>query len=127
MTEIPKTALIIERDLFFVAKIREPLVSAGWEVRAVRSADDARARLAGDAPPSIVVVHFGVADVAWEQIIASAKAAQVPVLAYGSHDDLAAQQAARAAGATRVVANAKLAGNVLDLVERTINQQPVGE
>ena len=126
MTEAPKTALILERDLFFVAKIREPLSSAGWSVRVAKSADDVQARLA-DAPPTIVIVHFGAAGVAWEQAIAAARVAHVPVLAYGSHDDMAAQQAAREAGATRVIANAKLAGGLLDLVERTINHQPIGE
>ncbi len=124
MTEAPRTALILERDLFFIAKIREPLASAGWEVRVAKSADDVQARLAGDAPPSIVVVHYGVTGVAWEQAIAAARAAQVPVLAYGSHDDMTAQQAARAAGATRVIANAKLAGDLLSLVERTLNHAP---
>jgi uncharacterized protein YidB (DUF937 family) len=55
-------------------------------------------------------------------MIAQAKAAQVPTLAFGSHVDLEAQQAARRAGADRVISNSKLAKDLPAIVERMVSQ-----
>ena len=57
-----------------------------------------------------------------EQVIAEAKAAQVPTLAFGSHIDLEAQQAARRAGADRVISNSKLAKDLPGIVERMLSK-----
>ena len=125
MTKVPNTALVLERDLFFVVKIRETLTSAGYTVSVAKTADDLRARLAADTPlPAIVLVHFGVPQVEWQAAIAATVAMGVPVLAYGQHVDIAGQQAARAAGATRVIANSKLSADLPGQVERTIARQP---
>lgn len=124
MTDAPGEALVLERDLFFVAKIRETLTSAGGAARTVKTVDDLRVRLAGDVLPAIVLVHFGVPQVAWEEAITAAVAAGLPVLAYGAHVDIAAQQAARTAGATRVITNSKLAGDLLGQIAQTIARLP---
>jgi hypothetical protein len=44
----------------------------------------------------------------------------VPVIAFGSHVDLETQAEARKAGATRVIANSKLAMDLPGAVERAI-------
>jgi DNA-binding NarL/FixJ family response regulator len=112
-------ALVLERDLFFVAKIRETLKAAGRTCVMVKSVEDLAAQMT-QSPPSIVLVHIGVAGIDWERAITLARAAGVPVLAYGSHVDIAAQRAARAAGATRVIANSKLAADLPGQLDRTL-------
>lgn len=112
--------LLLERDLFFVAKVRETLKAAGHGCQVAKTAEDFAARLVKNPPPSAALVHFGAAGVDWVGAVGAAKAAGVPVLAYGSHVDIADQTAARAAGATRVIANSKLAGDLVRQIEATI-------
>ena len=115
-----KKILLLEKDLFFIVKVRDTLGYAGYETQVARSAEDFARKLAA-AMPALAIVHTGLAGVDWEQVIRQAKAAQVPTLAFGSHIDLEAQQAARRAGADRVIANSKLANNLTAIVERMTN------
>lgn len=116
-----KKVLLLERDLFFVVKVRDTLSHLGYETQVARGAEDFTRKLAADTP-ALAMVHTGLAGVDWEQVIAEAKAAQVPTLAFGSHIDLEAQQAARRAGADRVIANSKLAKDLPAIVERMLNR-----
>ncbi len=116
-----KKILLLEKDLFFIVKVRDTLSHAGYETQVARSAEDFARKLAA-ATPALAIVHTGLAGVDWEQVIRQAKAAQVPTLAFGSHIDLEAQQAARRAGADRVIANSKLASNLIAIVERMLNK-----
>jgi DNA-binding response OmpR family regulator len=116
MTDI----LLLERDLFFVAKVREMLKQAGRACLVVKTVEDFAAHLADAPRPVAALVHFGAAGVDWEEAIRAAHAAGVPVLAYGAHVDIAKQTAARAAGATRVIPNSKLANDLMGQINRTI-------
>jgi hypothetical protein len=46
----------------------------------------------------------------------------VPVIAFGSHVDLETQAEARKAGATRVIANSKLAADLPGIVQRALRK-----
>lgn len=116
-----RTVLLLERDLFFSVKVRDTLSHAGYETQVARSAEDFGRKLTAGAP-ALAIVHTGLAGVDWEQVIAQAKAARVPTLAFGSHVDLEAQQAARRAGADRVISNSKLAKDLPAIVERMVSQ-----
>ena len=116
-----RTVLLLERDLFFIVKVRDTLSHAGYETQVARSAEDFARKLAAGSP-ALVIVHTGLVGVDWEQVIARAKAAQVPTLAFGSHVDLEAQQAARRAGADRVISNSKLAKDLPAIAERVVSQ-----
>ncbi len=116
-----KKVLLLERDLFFVVKVRDTLSHLGYETQVARGAEDFARKLAAETP-ALAMVHTGLAGVDWEQVIAEAKAAQVPTLAFGSHIDLEAQQAARRAGADRVIANSKLAKDLPAIVERMLSK-----
>ncbi len=120
-----KTILLLERDLFFSVKVRDTLSHLGYATQVARSEEDFARKLA-TAAPALAIVHTGLAGVAWEQVIAQAKAAAVPILAFGSHVDLEAQQAARRAGADRVISNSKLATDLPAIVERLVNQGSTG-
>lgn len=58
----------------------------------------------------------------WEPLIRAARAAGVPVLAFGSHVDLAARDAAVAAGASRVVAKSKFSMSFPELIAELMPQ-----
>jgi DNA-binding NarL/FixJ family response regulator len=113
------TVLLLERDLFFSVKIRDTLRHLDYETVVARNEDDFARKLAVSAP-ALAIINIATAGVAWERVIAQARAADVPVLAFGPHVDLEAQQQARQAGANRVVSNSKLAKDLPAIVGRVL-------
>ncbi len=114
-----KPVILLDTDLFFVVKVRTTLQHAGYDVRTARSLADFTRRLAADAPV-LALVNTAIAGVDWRAAIVAAREARLPVIAFGSHVDLETQQAARDAGATRVIANSKLAADLPGIVARTL-------
>jgi len=107
--------LLLESDLFFSEKIRTTLRHLGYEAVVARNLAEFEQRLS-TVSPMLVMVGSGSARVSWEEAIRRAKAVGCPVLAFGAHVDLAAQAAAREAGADRVVANSKLVADLPRLI-----------
>ena len=119
------TVLLLERDLFFSVKIRDTLRHLNYETVTARNEEDFARKLIASVP-KLAIVNIATAGVAWEQVIAQARAADVLVLAFGPHVDLEAQQQARQAGANRVVSNSKLAKDLPAIVERMLAGGPGG-
>lgn len=117
--ETGATVVLFDTDLFFVVKVRTMLQHAGYAVVTARSIDDFTRKLAGDAP-RLALVNTANAALDWRGAIAAARAAAIPVVAFGSHVDLETQQQARQAGATRVIANSRLATDLPGIVARTL-------
>jgi DNA-binding response OmpR family regulator len=118
--DAPMRVLLLERDLFFSVKIRDTLRHSGYETVTARGEEDFARKLAVNTP-ALAIINTSLAGVAWERVIAAAKAAGVPTLAFGAHVDLEAQQAARRAGADRVISNSKLAKDLPAIVERLVH------
>ncbi|MGH2514455.1 MAG: hypothetical protein ACRDHP_02260 [Ktedonobacterales bacterium] len=114
-------ALLLDSDLFFAVKVTDTLKHAGYDTKTLRRAEDFAAALAAEAP-ALALVHTGARGLDWRAGIAAAVAASVPVVAFGSHVDLAAQQEARDLGATSVIANSKLAADLPGVVARTLSR-----
>jgi CheY-like chemotaxis protein len=122
-TNGPIRVLAVVHDLFFAIRIRDTLRPRGYQVEVAKSADALRQALAVPAGlPALIIVDLAFAASDPPGLIAGLKAdpatAALPILAFGSHLDHAARDAARAAGADRVVANSKLAADLPDLVSR---------
>ncbi len=115
-SQAQRTALLLDNDLFFVAKISATLKHAGYATRTARTLDAFAQGLADK--PEIALVNTAARGVDWRTGIAAARKAGVPVIAFGSHVDLETQAEARKAGATRVIANSKLATDLPGIVER---------
>ena len=114
-----QAVILLDTDLFFVVKVRTTLQHAGYDVRTARSLADFTQRLVADTP-ALALVNTAIAGVDWRAAIVAAREAHIPVIAFGSHVDLERQQAAREAGATRVIANSKLAADLPGIVARTL-------
>lgn len=112
--------LLYETDLFFVVKIRTTLQHAGYEVITARTLVDFTRRLA-DNVPRLALVNTANPALDWQGAIAAARAANVPVVAFGSHVDLETQEQARQAGATRVITNSRLAADLPGIVARALH------
>ncbi len=116
------TALLLESDLFFRVKVTETLRHSGYATLAARTLADFTARLASDAP-TLALVNTAIRGGGWREAIVAAREAGVPVIAFGPHVDLGTQEAARQAGATRVISNSKLASDLPGIVARTLRGQ----
>jgi hypothetical protein len=107
-------AALYSPDLMFLVRLQGLARAAGYRPVAVRNGGD----LAG---ASVLVVNLsGFGD--WPSLIAAAVKAQLPVIAFGPHMDAEGRQRAKAAGATRVIANSNLDRSLpqilLELAER---------
>ena len=113
----------VVRDLFFAIRIRDTLRPHGYAVEVVKSVDALHQALATPAEsPALIIVDLAFAAADPPGLIAGLKAdpatASLPILAFGSHLDHASRDAAKTAGAKRVVANSKLAEDLPELVNR---------
>src|SRR5215471_7040550 len=117
-----RSALLLDNDLFFVAKITTTLKHAGYATRAARTLDAFTQGLAAmpESKPDIALVNTAARGIDWRAGIAAAREAGVPVIAFGSHVDVETQAEARKAGATRVIANSKVATDLPGIVERAL-------
>ena len=120
-SDTARLALLLDNDLFFSVKVADTLKHAGYQTRTARSGDDFAAALAASLP-AVVLVNTGGRGLDWRAGIRAAREADVPVVAFGSHIDLATQDEARKLGATSVIANSKLAGDLASVIERAIRR-----
>lgn len=114
--------IAVVRDLFFAIRIRDTLATRGYRVDVAKSRAALDAMLAEGELPALVIVDLAFVASEPPALIAALRAAPrtaaVPILAFGSHLDQGARDAAKAAGADRVVANSKLAEALPELVAR---------
>jgi DNA-binding response OmpR family regulator len=124
---VSQHVLALEKDLFFAVRIRDTLRHHGMQTRIVRTLEAFEQGLTpgeGDRPV-LVIVNISTQGLDWEEAIRRARACAYPVLAFGSHVDVDARARALAAGARRVVANAKFASDLPGLVRRVL-EAPTG-
>lgn len=114
--------IAVVRDLFFAIRIRETLAPRGYRVDVAKSREALDTLIATDPLPALMIVDLAFVASDPPALIAALRAAPrtatLPILAFGSHLDRAARDAAKEAGADRVVANSKLAEALPELVER---------
>ena len=115
--------LSLDTDLFFAVKVADTLRHAGYETRTVRTLDTFLAALA--VGPAVALVNTAAHGIDWRAAIAAAAISGIPIVAFGSHVDLAAQEEARRAGATSVISNSKLASDLPGVVARTLHRNRV--
>ncbi|MBV8694877.1 MAG: hypothetical protein JO125_14510 [Chloroflexi bacterium] len=115
--------LALEKDLFFAVRMRDTLKHHAMEVIIVRTlaAFEQRLMSTEDEKPVLAIVNIATLGVDWAAAIRAARTRTIPVLAFGSHMDLAARAKALEAGAQRVVANSKFTSDMLGLVRQMLN------
>lgn len=110
------TIIALVPDLMFGLRVRDVLRQLGYIALVHEQAGAAQAALRADLALLIVDLRESVAGVTALVQAAKALDSTLPVLAFGSHVDVERQQAARAAGCDRVVANSKFSNDLPTLV-----------
>ena len=116
-----RRALLLDPDLFFAVKVGATLKHIGVATTTVRSEGEWTRRVNAERF-DLALVNTAARGVAWEQAIGAARTYGLPVIAYGSHVDTETMARARAAGATRVIANSKLATDLPAIVAQTLQR-----
>jgi CheY-like chemotaxis protein len=113
-------------DLLFLSRIREAARAAAVEVRAVRGAADLVAAARGGA--RLVLVDADGERLPWAEALAAlrseADCGSVPVVAFVSHVRQDRAEAARAAGASRVLARSAFLKELSQLVAQAAAESP---
>jgi len=113
-----RTLLSLTRDLFFEVRISAMASRAGWHCVAMQEYVNPTEVVPRVRPDIILVEQHAQGD-RWLELIHAARTADhgpIPVIAFGSHMDLEARDAALAAGAATVVANSRLSRDLLTLL-----------
>jgi hypothetical protein len=113
-----RKALLYIPDLFFLPRVADALAHLGFTTSDIGPRADPADLLAG---ASLLVVQLEGPPGVWRQLIAGARAAGVPVLAFGRHTEAEALRAARHAGAGKVVPNSELVTGLPELVQQLMS------
>jgi CheY-like chemotaxis protein len=112
----------LTQDLFFGVRIEDAIRRAGARPRLVGHGDEWAMVLA--ARPALALIEMGHGDAAWHEVIRGLKATPAGrdtlVVAFGSHLDTAARQAARQAGCDHVWAKSHLTEELPTLLARVV-------
>ena len=111
-----KRALLYIPDLFFAPRIADALAHLGFTTSEVGLRDDPSAML----PAALLVVQLEGAPGVWRELITRARAANIPVLAFGRHTEAETLRAARQAGADKAVPNSELVTGLPLLIEQLL-------
>ena len=109
------------RDLFFGVRLAEGLALLQVDARTFPATPDVRSLQ--DAALALVDLSAAVAH--WQPLLEAARAAHVPVLAFGSHMDQGRWRLARSFGAAKIVANSQLMAHFPELVRRVMRSGPI--
>ncbi len=112
----------LTQDLFFGVRLGDAIRRAGARPRLVSNGDELAAALV--ARPALAFIELGHSDAAWHEVIRGLKATPAGrdtlVVAFGSHLDTTARQAARRAGCDHVWAKSHLTEELPTLLARVV-------
>ncbi len=119
-----RRALLLDNDLFFSVKVTDTLSHIGIQTQTVRRLEDFVQALSAD-PPLIALVNTAARNIDWASGISAATGARIRCIAFGPHVDRATQEAARQAGATRVLSNSRLSTDLPAIVGRMLRADAI--
>lgn len=116
-----RTVAVLERDLFFGVRIADAVKAAGARPILVEDAAALWDAIAGW--PALVIIDLAAPG--WEEPLRRTRnlphTRAIPVVAFGSHVDTGALQAARAAGATHAWARSRFVSELPDLLREVLH------
>lgn len=116
---------VVVRDLFFAERVENALRQLGHQVKVTDISQEGKADLPAGA--DLLLVDLEAEEPALSAIEAAHRAG-IRVLAFGPHTEVELWQAAKAAGADRVVAKSKLTTAFADLIaQMTQSDRKEGE
>lgn len=118
--EPPVAGVLLSRDLMFTVKITGTARELGFRVVVAGDPERASAMITENRPKAVFVDLAAGALVAPESLVSLQRAAgpETPFIAFGSHVDVQALAAARAAGCREVMPRSKFSAELPDIIRR---------
>jgi PleD family two-component response regulator len=124
-----KTILVAVTDIFFYTKVRDALLSKGYQLEKVRAQQDL-AEKAFSMNPIAVILNMNDQTLdafqALETLKADARLKAIPVLAFANHEEVDTWNRAKALGVSKIVSRNEFSARTKDLVEEVISGERQG-
>jgi PleD family two-component response regulator len=118
-----KTILVGVTDIFFYTKIRDALMSKGYQIERARAQEDI-AEKAAAAIPSAFIMNMNDdrldAFQALETLKADERMKTIPILAFANHEEIDTFHRAKSLGVTKIVSRNEFSSRLKDLIEEVV-------
>lgn len=115
-----KTVLVAVTDIFFYTKVRDALLSKGYQLEKARTQQDIADKAAAVSPMAIILnMNDQVLDAfqALETLKADPRLKDIPTLAFANHEEVDTWNRAKALGVTKIVSRNEFSARTKDLVD----------
>lgn len=123
------TILVAVTDIFFYTKVRDALLSKGYQLEKVRAQQDF-AEKASSMNPIAVILNMNDQTLDAFQVLetlkADARLKAIPVLAFANHEEVDTWNRAKALGVSKIVSRNEFSARTKDLVEEVISGERQG-
>jgi PleD family two-component response regulator len=121
-----KTILVGVTDIFFYTKVRDALMSKGYQIERARTQQEVAEKASATIPSAFIVNmnddRFDALQ-ALETLKADARLKTIPILAFANHEEVDTFNRARALGVTKIVSRNEFSSRLKDLVEEVVSSQ----
>jgi len=123
---IQKTILVGVTDIFFYTKVRDALMSKGYQIERARTQQDIVEKASATIPSAFILnMNDDKLDAfqGLETLKADARLKTIPILAFANHEEVDTFNRARALGVTKIVSRNEFSTRLKDLIEELISGQ----
>lgn len=117
-----KTILVAVTDIFFYTKVRDALMSKGYQIERARTQQDIAEK--ASTIPSAFILNMNDETLnafqALETLTADARLKTIPILAFANHEEVDTFNRAKALGVTKIVSRNEFSARLKDLVEEVM-------
>ena len=121
-----KTFLVGVTDIFFYTKVRDTLMTKGYQIERARTQQDITEK-ASAMIPSAFILNMDDDRLNAFQVLETLKAdvrlKTIPILAFANHEEVDTFNRAKALGVTKIVSRNEFSTRLKDLVEEVISGQ----
>lgn len=124
-----KTILVAVTDIFFYTKVRDALMSKGYQIDKARLQREIADKALSTSPSAVILnMNDQVLDAfqALEALKADPQMKAIPTLAFANHEEVDTWNRAKALGVTKIVSRNEFSARTKELIEEVaaISHQP---
>jgi len=119
-----KTILVGVTDIFFYTKVRDALMSKGYQIERARTQQDIAEKASATIPSAFILnMNDDRLDAfqGLETLKADARLKTIPILAFVNHEEVDTFNRARALGVTKIVSRNEFSARIRELVEELVS------
>jgi PleD family two-component response regulator len=121
---IQKTFLVAVTDIFFYTKVRDALLTKGYQIERARTQQDIAEKVSATIPSAFILnMNDDRLDAfqILETLKADARLKTIPILAFANHEEVDTFNRARALGVTKIVSRNEFSARTRELIEELVS------